>query len=498
MDHTAQEELPTLATRVDWLLGAPWVDARIGDRIGDYLLLDAIGQGGYAIVWRAEDIRSHTHAAIKILSPFGFPDASRKDAAIRFYEGTNVMRKLSSAENIVRIIDGPFFSGCYLWFAMEFVEQGDLSKALQRGELSNDEKVKIVDDLIKAVNVAHKSGIRHRDIRPQNILLKRSTNGLTAVLADFDIAYYEHVLKARESTSQPQGVSRYMPPEIFGASQQDLKNVLRRYENDLYALCVVVFDMFSNDASLPSDRTEGAFASVLPKEIEANLRNCIARLCAQGLKFNPSHRFRTIAEISATWQPSLPAAPKREVTRVVREIIRFGTVTIIAAICAAGLRYINRSDPNNSTPTIGVASANPDRSAISATPTTASAGSAASATRITDTLATLESAAPIGSAMRPCVLPAFRHAAAQRYVAMSDTEEGAIVLRKKLGQLFAKESGSGVWSTALHHEKSTQGKRSKWLVKVDSMAPGTANDFCDWLLRCQEWPYFCTATSPFP
>jgi hypothetical protein len=69
-------------------------------QLGDYLLLEAVGQGGYAIVWRAEDTRANTQAAIKIFRPEGFPEATRRDAAMRFHEGAVAMRRLTSSLEI--------------------------------------------------------------------------------------------------------------------------------------------------------------------------------------------------------------------------------------------------------------------------------------------------------------------------------------------------------------------------------------------------------------
>ncbi|HUP27023.1 MAG TPA: protein kinase, partial [Chloroflexia bacterium] len=171
-----------------------------------YRLLEKIGEGGAAEVFRAKDQRLDRIVAVKLLRPqFTFDQASRK----RFVAEAKSSASLSHP-NIVDIYDfgeGPDGS---MFIAMQYIEGQNLKDILQkRGRLSAAETINITRQACHALSVAHAAGMIHRDVKPQNIMVDRNGN---AHLTDFGI------VKALSGPSLTQsgmtfGTAAYMSPE---------------------------------------------------------------------------------------------------------------------------------------------------------------------------------------------------------------------------------------------------------------------------------------------
>jgi len=164
-----------------------------GDVLGErYLILDRLGIGGFATVWRAKDRHSAAVVAIKVLHGHCTHDRSQKE---RFKVGIREMSRLEHP-NIVKVldsyhVDGGFSlpdgqtNGGYHYFVMEYVEEGDFNRAIREGRLSQYAIWKCLEGVAAALEYAHSQGIIHRDVKRENILL--SPDG-TAKLTDFDLA----------------------------------------------------------------------------------------------------------------------------------------------------------------------------------------------------------------------------------------------------------------------------------------------------------------------
>jgi serine/threonine protein kinase len=217
--------------------------------------------------------------------------------------------------------------------------ESNLSKAIRQGSLGPDEKVTIVNDLITAIQAAHRRDILHRDICPENILLGVDDVDGTqhAILADFDIAYVEHPLLSKNSTTGLPGHARYLPPEIFsGAGPQKLKTLLRRRENDVWAFGMVVFVLFSQDVekSLPESRTAKDFmacfpASHLEQSKDLRFRRAAANLCEQILAVEPQKRLPRIDKAHFLWLQLSGAANNSSATSAAVVLLLLVNILII-------------------------------------------------------------------------------------------------------------------------------------------------------------------------
>jgi serine/threonine protein kinase len=183
----------------------PGQPASVGD--GRYELIEPLGEGGMATVWRAFDTKIQAECAIKLLHP---EVAERKSYRSRFLAEARTMSRLDHP-NILRVFDVGDEDGRY-WFTMEVVEGGALIDVLEHtGKLGPLEALDLTFQILQALAVAHQAGVVHRDVKPDNILL--SPDG-RARLSDFGIARIRNErVDHRTRTGVSMGTVGYMAPE---------------------------------------------------------------------------------------------------------------------------------------------------------------------------------------------------------------------------------------------------------------------------------------------
>jgi serine/threonine protein kinase len=199
---------------------------------GRYRLTDRIAAGGMGEVWRAEDSLLNRAVAVKLL-----PTGRAGDEAFlaRFRAEARFAASLSHA-GIARVYDygeSSEFGGAYL--VMELVNGEPLSAILARaGALSPDATLDIISQSARALDVAHQSGIVHRDIKPGNLLVAA---GGTTKITDFGIATAVAAAQASHltETGMVMGTAMYVSPEqATGAKVTD--------SSDIYSLGVVAYE----------------------------------------------------------------------------------------------------------------------------------------------------------------------------------------------------------------------------------------------------------------
>ncbi len=153
-----------------------------GDQLdnGRYLLIEQIGYGGFAVVWKAFDQSVNELIAIKVLHTNVAGDELRRD---RFFRGARIMARLMS-DAVVRILDPYGEDGGYYYFTMELINGGNLHDAIVNGVISPTQAQPMITILSHTLSNAHRQGIFHRDIKPQNILLVSAEK---PKLTDFDL-----------------------------------------------------------------------------------------------------------------------------------------------------------------------------------------------------------------------------------------------------------------------------------------------------------------------
>ena len=266
----------------------------IGCTIERYHILEQLGEGGMAVVYKAFDTHVECEVAVKVIRTDQLAPSILERALKRFEREAKAVAKLNHP-NIVRVSDyGEFEGKPYL--VMPYLKGGTLKSFLQeRGHVSWQEAVQLLVPVTEALGYAHENGVIHRDIKPSNILL--TENG-QPMLTDFGVAKIigEDVTQDLTGTSATVGTPEYMAPE-----QVTSKTVDQRV--DIYGLGVVFYEMITGrrpfeadtplavlfkHASDPLPRPT-SFVRDLPDEVEHLLIKALAK--------DPGQRFQSMAEM---------------------------------------------------------------------------------------------------------------------------------------------------------------------------------------------------------
>jgi tetratricopeptide (TPR) repeat protein len=252
--------------------------AAIGER---YTVLSVLGQGGFAVVYRAFDRELRREVALKILRP----DRVTENALARFRREAAVARDCQSPR-LLRIFDLGSAAGA-VYLSMEVVDGGSLRERLDQGPLSIEESLRTAIALFEGLAVLHGLGIVHRDVKPSNLLLDRDGE---AKLADFGLARQLDTPETRVTIGERLfGTVDYLAPEQVRGREADERS-------DLYAGGLVLFEMVTGR---PAFRGESALGGLLERLVRdaPDLRRLrpdaprwLARLVARLLAREPLDR----------------------------------------------------------------------------------------------------------------------------------------------------------------------------------------------------------------
>jgi serine/threonine protein kinase len=197
---------------------------------GRYAIERDVGRGGMATVYLADDLKHHRRVAIKVLRP----DLAAVLGTERFLKEIDTVAQLNHPHILPLHDSGE--SGGFLYFVMPFVEGPSLRARLVGGRrLAVDEALAIAGSVADALSYAHRMGVLHRDVKPENILFSQQH----PVVADFGLARaISTVGRANLTrTGLAVGTPGYMSPEQAGA----LTEVDAR--SDVYSLAIVIYEM---------------------------------------------------------------------------------------------------------------------------------------------------------------------------------------------------------------------------------------------------------------
>jgi serine/threonine protein kinase len=280
------------------------MDRLEGARLGDYELVERIGGGGMAEVYRARQLTAFgREVAMKIIRP-GFSEQAEFRA--RFLREAQAISKLSHP-NILPLIEfGEERQTLYL--VMPLVREGTLRDLLKEynGPLPSSKVIELFTQLCNAVHYAHAQGIIHRDIKPQNVLLQQGTHVL---LADFGIAR-DSAETRMTSTGAGVGTVEYMAPEQ-ALGQGDVRS-------DIYSLGVVLYQMVTGvvpySGSTPLQvlirHTNEGLPD--PRRLNPSLPLRLVQVLQIALAKDPNARFQSaqaLGQAVSQMQTEMPAQP---------------------------------------------------------------------------------------------------------------------------------------------------------------------------------------------
>ncbi|WP_119068625.1 serine/threonine-protein kinase [Aggregatilinea lenta] len=270
-----------------------------GTHIGQYELLEVVGKGGMATVYRAYQPSMHREVAIKIIAP-GL--ASDPEFMARFEREAQIIARLQHP-HILPVYDfGRDESNAYL--VMRLMDGGHLAAELD-GPLKPERVVELTRQIGSALDYAHRRGIVHRDLKPTNILLDEMGN---AYLTDFGIAKMVAGTATTGLTAPGavMGTPTYMAPEQWRAQPVDGRT-------DVYALGVIVYQMLLGQTPFSAETPHGLMYQHLdveppaPHTLQPDLPMSIEPVISKVLAKDPEDRYASAGAFAEALDGALNA-----------------------------------------------------------------------------------------------------------------------------------------------------------------------------------------------
>ncbi len=345
-----------------------------GATIDRYRLLQVLGEGGFGVVYEAEQTEPvKRRVALKLIKP-----GMDSGAVVSRFEAERQALAVMDHPCIAKVLDGGVTSaeqGSRPYFVMELVRGVPITEHCDRNRLRVDERIELFRTVCGAVQHAHAKGVIHRDLKPSNVLVAYDENGeASPKVIDFGIAkaLNQQLVEAAVFTEQGQliGTPEYMSPEQAEMSGQDIDT-----RADLYSLGVMLYELLTGllpfdskslraagygeiqriirevDPPRPSTRltTEVGSASAAAghrrteiKKLSGTLRRDLDWVVMKCLEKDRSRRYETanaLAEELRRYLHDEPvlAGPPSAVYRMSKFAKRHGAALVVAGLVAAAL-----------------------------------------------------------------------------------------------------------------------------------------------------------------
>jgi hypothetical protein len=270
-----------------------------GELLDHYQILDQIGQGGMATVYRAVDKRDGREVAIKVLAPSIGTD---RRFVKRFRREASLVSSLNHP-NIVPVLEYGQARG-FVYTAMPYVSGETLHRHIVNASITTEENVRWVGEISEALGFAHDHGVIHRDVKPANVIISESGS---AQLTDFGLA---RVVEGHSSLtgSMLMGTPAYISPEQGKGEDLDPRS-------DQYSLGVILYEMATG--RLPFD-SEAPMATVLqhiqepvprPRRFAPDLSPDVEAVILKSLAKKRDLRFENIRAMNEAYQAAMIGAP---------------------------------------------------------------------------------------------------------------------------------------------------------------------------------------------
>ncbi|MBI1896355.1 MAG: protein kinase [Acidobacteria bacterium] len=263
---------------------------QVGDRVGDYEIIQVLGAGGMGEVYKVRNIISERIEAMKVLLPnlVGEPEL-----ADRFLREIKVQASLDHPH--IAALHTAQRAGSQILMIMEFVEGVTVEQMLHSGTIPLDRGIRYVRDTLSALSYAHARGVVHRDLKPANMMV--TPDGVVKLM-DFGIAKMAADRRLTQ-TGRTVGSLYYMSPEqIQGVVDLDARS-------DLYSLGVTLYEIVTGRRPFQGDSDYSIMAAHLnsapvpPIEVDPRLPQALNDVILMSISKDPAQRFQSADAMAA-------------------------------------------------------------------------------------------------------------------------------------------------------------------------------------------------------
>ena len=261
----------------------------VGKVLDNYRILQNIGRGGMGFVFKALNIKLNKIVALKMIAP---ALAMNDSFMSRFESEAKTLAKLENP-NIVGIYDLRT-DNVYAYIVMEYVEGITLGRLIkERGAIPWRQALKLFNQMLNAIEHAHKEGIIHRDIKPNNVLINRQ--GVVKI-TDFGLAKNQAEFGITQSVTTG-GTLFYMSPEqVKGLAYTDERS-------DIYALGFTLYEMLAGGTPFSTDHTDFDIREAIirtkfppPHQMNPKVPAKLGRIVEKAISKTPEDRYQSVTE----------------------------------------------------------------------------------------------------------------------------------------------------------------------------------------------------------
>lgn len=248
---------------------------------GRYRVLERLGAGGMADVWLAEDSHLHRRVALKVLHRRFAQD---REFVERFRREAEHAAGLSHP-NVVAVYDRGEYDGTY-YIAMQYLEGPTLKRLIDNG-LTPQQSVPLIRQVLEAARFAHRNGVVHRDLKPQNVIVDPDGK---AVVTDFGIA--RAGISEITQTGSVMGTPHYLSPEQ--AQGQEVTAV-----SDLYSIGVMLYEAltgrvpFEGESAVAVAMKQVSQQPLRPSSVNPSVSSALDGVAMRALEKDPGQRFQS-------------------------------------------------------------------------------------------------------------------------------------------------------------------------------------------------------------
>jgi serine/threonine protein kinase/Flp pilus assembly protein TadD len=286
---------------------------------GRYQIVEELGKGGMGKVYKAIDKKLKEEIALKLIKP---EIAKDKKTVERFSNELKIARKIVH-KNIARMYDLNEEKGAH-YITMEYVRGEDLKRLIRKiGQLGAGQAIPIAKQICEGLAEAHRLGVIHRDLKPQNVMVDEDGN---ARIMDFGIARSLET-KGITGAGVMIGTPEYMSPEQVEAKEVDQRS-------DIYSLGVILYEMvtgrvpFEGDTALSIAMKHKSEVPKDPKEYNAQIPDDLNRVILRCLEKDKEMRYQSAGEVRSELTLIEKGMPTTERAAPIRKPLTSKEITV--------------------------------------------------------------------------------------------------------------------------------------------------------------------------